>query len=245
MIRAYVFPDNRDNERDRGIRSNVRCNREGERESAIDNRLRERKARENERNRVKWWRIDIAHRMKGEGCRKDYVLGLSEGNSDRNAKRATWQGKEMEDRGWKGGRWKRETESVVSQDGIRWKPAGLVPLPVEFPASVITSFPILSNSGRTASTFSLSLDLSIFFFPPVLPSSLSLLLARRPFPLFIFFLLSLPLPSFLFLVPLYPSLLSSPLLSSPFLVTFFARFLRCYYAWVDFLLSLRVSPLSS
>lgn len=87
----------------------------------------------------------------------------------------------------------------------------------------------------------LSLSRSLyFFFPPVLPSSLSLLLARRPFPLFIFFLLSLPLPSFLFLVPLYPSLLSSP-----FLVTFFARFLRCYYAWVDFLLSLRVSPLSS
>lgn len=34
MIRAYVFPDNRDNERDRGIRSNVRCNRERERERA-------------------------------------------------------------------------------------------------------------------------------------------------------------------------------------------------------------------
>ena len=208
-----MFPDNRDNERDRGIRSNVRCNREGERESAIDNRLRERKARENERNRVKWWRIDIAHRMKGEGCGKDYVLGLSEGNSDRNAKRATWQGKEMEDRGWKGGRWKRETESVVSQDGIRWKPAGLVPLPVEFPASVITSFPILSNSGRTASTFSLSLDLSIFFFPPVLLShSFSRVVLSR----FLFFFSSL----FLFL-PFYSSfhsiLLSSPLLSSPLL----------------------------
>ena len=79
MIRAYVFPDNRDNERDGGIRSNVWYNREREREKererAIDNRLRERKARENERNRVKWWRIDIAHRMKGEGCGKDYVLG--------------------------------------------------------------------------------------------------------------------------------------------------------------------------
>lgn len=149
----------------------------------------------------------------------------------------------MEDRGWKGGRWKRETESVVSQDGIRWKPAGLVPLPVEFPASVITSFPILSNSGRTASIFSLSISL---FFPrpsfSLTPSRASSFLA---FYFFLLFLLSLS--PFRFFLPFYSSfhsiLLSSPPL--PFLVSFFARFLRCYYAWVDFLLSLRVFLLSS
>ena len=131
----------------------------------------------------------------------------------------------MEDRGWKGGRWKRETESVVSQDGIRWKPAGLVPLPVEFPASVITSFPILSNSGRTASTFSLSLDLSIFFSPPsflLLSHSFSRVVLSR----FLFFFSSL----FLFL-PFYSSfhsiLLSSPLLSSP--LRFWLHFLLVFF----------------
>lgn len=73
------------------------------------------------------------------------------------------------------GRWERETESVVSQDGIRWKPAGLLPLPAEFPASVITSSPILSNSGRTASTLSLGLPISSIFLSQLLP------LAHRPF----------------------------------------------------------------
>lgn len=53
------------------------------------------------------------------------------------------------ERGWREGDGMRETESVVSQDGIRWKPAGLLPLPTEFPASVITSSPILSNSGHS------------------------------------------------------------------------------------------------
>lgn len=110
-------------------------------------------------------------------------------------------------------RWKRETESVVSQDGIRWKPAGLVPLPVEFPASVITSFPILSNSGRTASIFSLSI--SLFFPRPFFSLTPSRASSFPAFYFFLLFLLSFPLlPSFLFLVPLYPSLLSSPLLFS-------------------------------
>lgn len=82
----------------------------------------------------------------------------------------------------------RETESVVSQDGIRWKPAGLLPLPTEFPASVITSSPILSNSGHSVPFLSrfhhfltsflfLSFPLffsSLFFFPIPTPISFPL-----------------------------------------------------------------------